>query len=425
MLIKEGAAPAIKAAAAPPLVAHRTWIPEERKMKLGELLVRAGKISPAQLEETLKGQVIFGGKLGTNLVEMGYLEEKDLADFLSQKTGVPPAHPEQIMNISAEVKKILPAETVKKHRVVPVELQNRKLLLAMGNPSDFATIDEISFLTGYIVKPLVTPELRLLSAMEKHYDIRREMRYISVSGGGRASRRAGAPPSFQEEQIKQKVAPPKPKEAHLAEEEILDLPPLSEYLGDDDDAALELTPLDLAPFDAAPPPPAPVPVEKTQGYTVEEVLTGLSEARDRDDIARLLVHHTAQRFEASALFLIKGEKGSGWLARRRTEEVAGFDALEIRMDEPSVLKTVVEQRSFHLGPLPISPANGRIATTLGAQRAHTLLIPLMLMGRVVAVLYVQGEPVQLGKELPPLQKLVAKASLAFEILILKAKILAP
>ncbi len=69
-------------------------------------------------------------------------------------------------------------------RVVPLALNNRKLTVAMADPSDFATIDEISFLTGFIVVPVITPELRLVNALEKYYRIKRELRYIKVDGGG-------------------------------------------------------------------------------------------------------------------------------------------------------------------------------------------------------------------------------------------------
>lgn len=75
------------------------WAEGADTMRLGELLVDAGKITPAQLEETLKGQAIFGGRFGTNLVEMGYLEEQELAHFLSQKTGIAHTSPELLMDI--------------------------------------------------------------------------------------------------------------------------------------------------------------------------------------------------------------------------------------------------------------------------------------------------------------------------------------
>jgi hypothetical protein len=94
-------------------------------MKLGELLINAGKITPAQLEETLKDQAIFGGRLGTNLIEMGYLDEHDLAHFLSKKTGFPYASPEQLMDIPPQVIRLIPEDAVRKYRVVPVALNNR------------------------------------------------------------------------------------------------------------------------------------------------------------------------------------------------------------------------------------------------------------------------------------------------------------
>ncbi|HEY5514224.1 MAG TPA: hypothetical protein VIK40_11330, partial [Geomonas sp.] len=110
-------------------------------MKLGELLIQAGKITPAQLEEALKEQAIFGGKFGTNLIEMGYLDEHDLAHFLSKKTGLPHASPELLMNIPPQVIRLIPEDAARKYRVVPVALNNRRLSLAMSDPSDFAAID--------------------------------------------------------------------------------------------------------------------------------------------------------------------------------------------------------------------------------------------------------------------------------------------
>jgi len=437
-------------------------------MKLGDLLITAGRITPAQVEETLKGQAIFGGRFGTNLVEMGYLDEHDLAHFLSKKTGIPHASPEQLMDVPPQVIRLIPEDAVRKYKVMPVALNNRKLTVAMIDPTDFATIDEISFLTGYIVVPVITPELRLVSALEKHYNIKRDLRYIRVEGGGRnrAARLAqdaaaqdapkqpmqnapapsrpvatspapsqgqapGAKPSqapglSQTQSAKSSQAPslgqtqratPAPAPI-LFEDDILELPLLADFecFGD-----MEKTEPVAAVHTLA---GSSLPREAPKDYSLEGVLLGLTQAHDRDGIAELVVNYAAQQFDRSALFLLKGGKATGWVAQCAKKPVTKFDLLEIPLTDPSVLNVVAGSKTYYLGPMPVTHYNSRLIAALGGGNpTNNLLVPLMMMGRVVAILYVEGGTLRLDQRLPDLQRLLAKASMAFEILILKSKIL--
>jgi len=407
-------------------------------MRLGELLVSAGKITPAQLEETLKGQAIFGGRFGTNLVEMGYLDEHDLAHFLSKKTGIPHASPEQLMDVPPQIIRLIPEETVRKHRVMPIALNNRKLTLAMVDPTDFATIDEISFATGYIVVPIIAPELRMLTALEKHYQIKRQVRYISVEGGGRnrarqaqtpvppAATAATPPPAPQPAAIPrpapQAAATPTPPAQSSAawfepeEADIIELPLLDEWegFGYVNQAEPSLDPLAGSSLYR----------ELGKDYSMNGVMKGLAEAKDRHVIAELLIGHLAPQFNRVALLLLKGGKATGWLAQCGNKPVPKFEALEISLAEPSVLRVVEETKSYYLGPMPLAPANKQLVDALGGGApANNLLVPLLMMGRVVAVLYLEGGNKPLDERLPELQTLVNKGSMAFEILILKSKIL--
>jgi hypothetical protein len=395
-------------------------------MKLGELLVSAGKLTPAQVEETLKGQAIFGGRFGTNLVEMGFLDEHDLAHFLSKKAGVPHAAPEQLMDIPPQVIRIIPEHVVKKYRVVPIALNNRKLILAMADPSDFAAIDEISFQTGYIVVPVIVPELRLVTAMERHYNIRRDLRYIKVEGGGRNRGRVVAPPSHLAPKAAPAPAPPRHEPPIIElEEDILELPLLSE-LGFGDPDSPEIMPLQRASMHSPIAQPATVqpPPREPEELTDAGVLMGLAQAEDRNRIAELIVRYTAQQFKRSAIFMLKGGVAAGWFAQVGKTPVAGFNALEISLNEASILRVVSESRSFYAGPMPITPANNTILSALGGGNSlNNLLVPLMMMGRVVAILYVEPNTMRLDDLVPELQKLMGKASMALEILILKNKIL--
>jgi len=383
------------------------------------MLVSAGKLTPAQVEETLKGQAIFGGRFGTNLIEMGYLEEQELAHFLSKKTGVPPALPDQLSDIPPQVIRLIPEEVVRKYRLVPVALNNRKLTVAMADPSDFATIDELSFLTGYIIVPVIVPELRLVSALEKYYRIKREMRYIKVEGGSRSRGRLATPAPEAPKQAA--PAAPAPAAAALElKEDILELPSLAEY---EMFGALEElpTPQTTQPQQASPAPPAP---QAPASYSLEAVLHGFTQAHDRHSIAELIVNYAAQKFNRAALFLLKGGNATGWVAQHAQKPVAGFETLEFPLGEPSVLRVVADSKNYYLGPMPLTPANGRMLSALGGGTPmNNLLVPLIMMGRVVAILYVEGGPLQMDDSIADLQKLLGKGSMAFEILILKSKIL--
>lgn len=386
-------------------------------MKLGEMLVREGKITSAELEETLKGQAIFGGRFGTNLVEMGLLDELELTQFLSKKTGVPHASSEQLMNIPPQVIKLLPEDSVKKHRVVPVAVNNKKLFLAMTDPWDLAAIDEIAFVTGYIVMPLITPELRLVCALEKYYNIKRDLRYIPVAGGGRARARTGPAAASPPAAPKPAAAAPPP---FVPEDEIFELPELDELDCFGDLSETENQALVPASFSGL----GGARREAEKDYSMDAVLRGLTQASDRDHIAQLIVGYTSRQFPRSALFLVKGDRATGWVAQLGAKPPADFEALSVGLNEPSVLKTVAESKACHLGRTPISPCNSRILAALGGgDSANQLLAPLLMMGRVVAILYVDGGSGRLDDRIDELQKLLAKGSMAFEILILKNKIL--
>ncbi|MBE0596157.1 MAG: general secretion pathway protein GspE, partial [Desulfuromonadales bacterium] len=125
----------------------------------------------------------------------------------------------------------------------------------------------------------------------------------------------------------------------------------------------------------------------------------------------------------SALFLIRQQNASGWRGSAGGRPMADFAQLRIPLSEPSVFKTVTETRSWHLGPLPRTPFNSQFLQELGGEvPATVLLMPLLMMGRVIAILYVDGPASALQDHLHALQKLTAKMVMAFEVLILKNKI---
>ena len=136
--------------------------------RLGELLVRTGKITQRQLDEALVLQKEQGGRLGSNLVKLGSIDENDLIEHLSQHFGVPSVSLEG-MDIDESVLKIIPADIARKYTILPVSKAGATVTLAMIDPTNVFAMDDVKFMTGYRVEPVVASESALRRAIEEHY----------------------------------------------------------------------------------------------------------------------------------------------------------------------------------------------------------------------------------------------------------------
>ncbi len=152
-------------------------------MKLGEALVRESLITREQLKLALERQVIFGGRIGTNIVELGILREKELGAFLGRFFRAPAADPALLSAVDGETIACISREIAEKYKMVPFKKERNRLHTAMLDPRSMAAVDELRFITGYDVIPYAVTELRLLHALEKYYGIERDLRYISTFGG--------------------------------------------------------------------------------------------------------------------------------------------------------------------------------------------------------------------------------------------------
>lgn len=138
------------------------------KFRLGEILIQAGIIDQNQLMHALERQKMWGGKLGSNLVYMGYVKEEQLMDFLSQKLMIPSVNLSKV-NISPEVLKILSLEQVEKYCVLPLAIEGKSLSLAMADPSDLTAVSELQFATSKTIKPYVALENSVKDAINRYY----------------------------------------------------------------------------------------------------------------------------------------------------------------------------------------------------------------------------------------------------------------
>src|SRR4030067_3860450 len=125
--------------------------------RLGELLVKRNFITPDQLKKATDEQKFKGGRLESILVKLGFVKEDDLLSFLSAQYRVPSVKLSKI-EINPNVIKLVPASKAKDFLIIPVQRVGPKLPLAMSDPSKILAIDEIKFMTGFNVDPVVASE---------------------------------------------------------------------------------------------------------------------------------------------------------------------------------------------------------------------------------------------------------------------------
>src|SRR5580765_7662714 len=137
-------------------------------VRIGELLLKEKRITPEQLQQALNHQKTNGGKLGHNLVSLGLVKDEEITALLSRQYGVPSINLTQF-DIDPAVIKLIPAETANKYQIVPLSRAGATLTIAMTDPTNVFAMDDIKFMTGYNVEPVVASETAVADAILKYY----------------------------------------------------------------------------------------------------------------------------------------------------------------------------------------------------------------------------------------------------------------
>ena len=146
--------------------------------RLGELLLKEKLITQEQLSKAIDEQRSGGGRIGFNLTKLGFVDEKELTEFLSRQYGIPSIDLSST-EIAPEIIKLIPEDVARKYQIIPVSRAGSTLTIAMADPSNIFAIDDVKFLTGYSVETVVASEAAMKGAIEQYYDVP-EMDYGDV-----------------------------------------------------------------------------------------------------------------------------------------------------------------------------------------------------------------------------------------------------
>lgn len=319
-------------------------------MKLGELLVKEGLITREHLRLALERQVIFGGRIGTNIVELGILTEDEFTKFLSRHLKIQVVESSQLVSIDEEIIACISKEMAEKYKAIPFKKEKNRLHVAMLDPKDINLLDEFRFASGYDIIPYAASELRILYALEKYYGVKRDLRYISIFD--------------RFEEVEGQVVTADPEE-------------------------------------------------------LKKVKEAFASVRDKEEIAGLLISEAQKAAKRVALFIVKGSIVSGWKSKGISVE-----GVNINTTLPSVFNEVLARKAYYRGPVINIPGNEEFIKILSGTPQDSLTIPINIRERAIALLYADnGNNSVLDANLNYLNTLVAVASIAFEILILRKKIM--
>jgi hypothetical protein len=307
--------------------------------QIGQALIDRGLLSPRQLDHALRLQLIFGGQLGTCLVELGYVQEAALAQTLSELLGMKCARAELLQEIPAEVIAALPRHEVQRRRVVPIGIRRDALHVAVTRAR---SVRGLSARTGYRIVPYLAPEIYILRAMERYYGIPRRRRYLEVGYASLA------------------VQPPPAEQADGAEVARCAEPPS----GDRD------------------------PVAPRLGAHSRR----LSEIRSHGELGEVILDFADERMERSILFHAEQEQVgiANWRGLRLASEK--IERLRFPLSPDSIFALALDEACF-LGPLPREFDCSQFYGRLGIRAPREVLVlPIYGENRLEAVLYGDGGP---------------------------------
>jgi hypothetical protein len=448
---------------------------------LSSLLVQDRILSVTQVEQVLQRQVIYGGDLATNLLELGMIREEALVEYIAQVVRMPVLDSLLLDSVPPRVLATIPWQIVSERRVVPVKLHGNSLTVASSGPITVAALDDIAFLLSADIVPHLVLDFRLAMALQRYYGITMSSRNAALQRKLAPDFPAdappvvpppsSAPPVLGPAQVETAAAPPLPAEpvgqqkivsvgasAQAAEPEdgwttpasgpivIESSREMSQKLdttikipvGPSKDPAAFLSRENTHEMPLAPPvppstPPAPsassmpppvggtVPPARLISFTEASAL--LQKAEDRDAILSVLMSFASQAFEFSALFVVHDGAAQGRLATLRGQASYGLDTVSIPLGDPGVFESVHRTQGYHLGPIGDAPSDKVALSRMGREVPRgCAVVPVVVKDRIVLMLY--GDSGAAGIRANRIARIAEfghLVSAAFERLLLKRK----
>lgn len=348
-------------------------------MKLGTLLLRNAAIGLSQLEAALRNQVLYGGRLGTNLVELGYIDLEMLSAYLAELSGFPIATPTLLDQADPGLLQKLGADDAHRLRAIPLGYLGEgasTVAVALVEPTDSEAVEQVAARLATNVTPYIVPELRALYYLEKLFGLPRRARFVR-SGRSGDSQDAEIGDRRRTQPAMGMVMPP----------------------------AFTLEPRRRRATSEAPLAAGPVPFAIGYGAACERIDT----ATNRDQIADTFVVYAQGRCDALVVFLIRDGNALGWRSWVAPPTVLArpIEELSLPLGGASSLQSAHDAGQPFVGTPPSAarPVEKQLWAALVTQPEPfaVLVVPVLVKQRAVNLVYAHlvssAPPAQLVTEL--------------------------
>jgi Type II secretion system (T2SS), protein E, N-terminal domain len=338
--------------------------------RLGELLLTEKLIDAAKLEEALETQVIHGGRLGTNLVELGFLAEADLARVLGAQHQMPFASGQMVPDPQALA--LVNRQFYDDQDVLPMRVDATRVSVAVLGPQQHKALDDLAFKAGKRVVGVVVPEFRMNQLLRLHAKAFRPLRPIDMNTLRPSKKREVKGPSVSEasdlinEDDFAAIYASAVTEAQ-GEDEVIE----GSMIADD-------TP-DLSMLSGEAQAPA---------MTFAEAQNSLKTSTDREDIARTVLRFARSKFHRSLLLNVRGDLVTGWRGMGQGLSQRQVVRIGVTLREANTFKLVNDLKSHFVGPMKRTASMEVFYKLLGGGYPRTaVILPLLVRSKLVHLLY--------------------------------------
>ncbi|MFV2071327.1 MAG: hypothetical protein ACC742_01560 [Thermoanaerobaculales bacterium] len=402
----------------------------------GGWLVKEGLLRPEGLRQALDTQQTIQTQLDTILLDLKLLPEQTLLNALGSFHKTRTVSGAELSAISPAVARLVSPRIASRLQIVPFKLEGKTLSVAGLDPGDLLVEDELALMTGCMVGSYVTLEARLMEALHRLYGVQLTPQFVSLvkrlSGlrrpapaetkaltdspkAARSASRIETPRPAARAGRRPRRPPPIEEQLEVSTEELELFPSLRNSVGDMHPGAHSV---------AVMPDPRVATADLGPEERLAEAAVGLQNAEMREDIADAVLGFCAPLFRRRLLLAMRRDRVMGWRGEGDGIDPSKVRAIDIPLAEPSVFVGLTHGAEFWLGPLPTMPRNLEIVLALGGTApTECFLLPMTVREKTVCFLY--GDNVDDGVGGLPmrdLRRLGAKASLAFQVYLMKSKI---
>ncbi len=386
-------------------------------MLLGELLLEAGAITREQLDIARRNQDLYGERLGTNLVELGFIAETKLVEVLSRKHRLPSVGATTLERISRDVLELMPASLAAKHRALPVHRDGGRLFIAVSDPTDTKGLAEIRDAIKLELRWMVAADLAITTALERHYGVERKLRKSAPPVSNDDATELDPDELMEEDDDGGNLfAPNRPGEEEPGMVAI-ESPLLAEVLA----GALHSHATVQMPVQKASAVHAPLAPESPR-LSLSTFAAKLVEAGGENDLSDATLAFLAQDFRRVVMLNHQGERLVGWRAIGGGLSDDAVRVVTLAEDDLPSAKKALEDGLPRLGIG--SGMLGGLSILFGdVGKDTTLLLPVRCSGRPVACFVASGGSAGIDQRLNDFMLVARKLDLTLQILVLKKRVL--